>query len=91
MKAHHWVGFFLAESVFKADVTFSFFHFAIAVRAKVLLFTVDLPGVVVPFKPCTADIATPWLEKVNEKYYYDYTNNPFHRVLQRFCYLSLSR
>lgn len=91
MKAHHCVGFFLAESVFKADVTFSFFHFAIAVRTKVLLFTVDLPGVVVPFKTCAAYIATPWFEKVNEKYYYDYTNNPFHHVLQRFCYLSLSR
>ncbi|EKD6430036.1 MULTISPECIES: hypothetical protein [Klebsiella/Raoultella group] len=91
MKAHHCVGFFLAESVFKADVAFSFFHFAIAVRTKVLIFAVDLPGVVVPLKPYAAYIATPWFEKVNEKYYYDYTNNPFHHVLQRFCYLSLSR
>jgi hypothetical protein len=86
-----YVGTSSAESVFKADVAFSFFHFAIAVRTKVLLFTVDLPGVVVTLESNTADIATPWLEKVNEKYYYDYTNNPFHRVLQRFCYLSLSR
>lgn len=67
MKAHHCVGFFLAESVFKADVAFSFFHFAIAVRTKVLLFAVDLPGVVVPFKTCAAYIATPWFEKTTDE------------------------
>lgn len=51
-------GLFLAKPVFKADVTFSFFHFAIAVRTEVLLFAVDLPGVVVTLKACAAYIAT---------------------------------
>jgi hypothetical protein len=78
MKAHHWVGFFLAESVFKADVTFSFFHFAIAVRAEVLLFTVDLPGVVVPFKPCAAYIATTRFKQFSQKYQHDNPYDPFH-------------
>lgn len=61
------VGTSLAESVFKADVTFSFFHFAIAVRTKVLIFAVDLPGVVVPFKTCAAYIAASWLEKTTDE------------------------
>ncbi len=78
MKAHHCVGFFLAESVFKADVTFSFFHFAIAVRTKVLLFAVDLPSVVVPFKPCAANIATTRFKQFCQKYQHDNPYDPFH-------------
>lgn len=78
MKAHHCVGFFLAESVFKADVTFSFFHFAIAVRTKVLLFAVDLPSIVVPFKPCAAYIATTRFKQFCQEYQYDNPYDPFH-------------
>lgn len=78
MKAHHCVGFFLAESVFKADVTFSFFHFAIAVRTKVLLFAVDLPSIVVPFKPCAAYIATTRFKQFYQEYQYDNPYDPFH-------------
>lgn len=73
-----FVGTSSAEPVFKADVTFSFFHFAIAVRTKVLLFTVDLPGVVVPFKPCAAYIATTRFKQFSQKYQHDNPYDPFH-------------
>jgi len=55
------VGFLLTKSVFEALIAFSFGEFPAAIRAKMLLFAVELPCVIFPFKSLPTNITTPWL------------------------------
>jgi len=75
------VDFLLAKPVFEFTIAVSTVHLAIAIRAKMLLFSIYLPGEVFLFKSSTANITSPWFKYSCDDHKDNAANNPFHNIL----------
>lgn len=73
--------FLLAKPVFEFTIAVSTVHLAIAIRAKMLLFAIYLPGEVFLFKSSTANITSPWFKYSCDDHKDNDANNPFHNIL----------